>query len=103
MGIWRTPVDGGQEKYIISAPIGIGSWVLVEDGIYYKNYKTLIGSTGRGNLIEFYDFDSDSVSLIMELRDKTLSGLAVSPDRRWLLYGQLDQHESDIMLVENWR
>jgi len=27
----------------------------------------------------------------------------VSPDRRWLLYSQLDRVERNIMLVENFR
>jgi hypothetical protein len=30
------------------------------------------------------------------------SGLAVSPDGRWLLYTQVDQSGSDIMPVENF-
>jgi hypothetical protein len=29
--------------------------------------------------------------------------LAVSPDGRWILYDQLDQSGSDIMLVENFQ
>jgi hypothetical protein len=31
------------------------------------------------------------------------SGLAVSPDGQWVLYPQIDQSGSDIMLVENFR
>jgi hypothetical protein len=31
------------------------------------------------------------------------SGLAISPDHRWLLFSQVDQSGSDIMLVENFR
>ena len=32
-----------------------------------------------------------------------LPGLTVSPDRRWILYSQFEQVESDLMLVENFR
>jgi hypothetical protein len=30
-------------------------------------------------------------------------GLTVSPDEQWLLYTQMDQGGSDLMLVENFR
>jgi hypothetical protein len=32
-----------------------------------------------------------------------VGGLAISPDGTWLLYSQLDQISSDLMLIENWR
>ena len=33
----------------------------------------------------------------------TVSGLAVSPDRQTFLYSILVHHESDLMLIENFR
>jgi hypothetical protein len=30
-------------------------------------------------------------------------GLAVSPDRRRILFSKVDQYDSDLMLVENFR
>jgi hypothetical protein len=41
---------------------------------------------------------------VMEKEAASLySGLAVSPDQRSILYAQVDQAESDIILVENFR
>jgi hypothetical protein len=30
-------------------------------------------------------------------------GMSVSPDGRWLLYSQIDDYSSDLVVVENFR
>lgn len=56
--------------------------------------------------IDFFDLDTKKIQLVSVL-DKHppeyMGGLSVSSDGRWLLYAQLDELASDLMLIENWR
>ena len=38
-GVWRVPVDGGEETLILDIPHagGWGAWTVVDDGIYFIN------------------------------------------------------------------
>ena len=57
-------------------------------------------------VIEFFHFATGKVTHIATL-DKPISrsdpGISLSPDRRWLLFAQMDQSGSDIMIVDNFR
>jgi hypothetical protein len=32
-----------------------------------------------------------------------MGSLPISPDGRWMLFAQMDEFSSDLMMVENWR
>jgi eukaryotic-like serine/threonine-protein kinase len=101
-GVWRVPVEGGEESLVLDQP-GAGSWgqwALVDDGIYYINPKSK-----RGSAVEFFSFETHELRRIVGLEgvNEFVSGLAVSPGRRWILYTQDGPISSDIMLVENFR
>ena len=97
-GIWKMPVEGGEETPVLQ---GLGlyqaNWALADDGIYMINW--------RSNAIEFFSFGTNWVTEFAAPPNEASygRGLAVSPDGRWILYGQEDQSNSDIMLVENFR
>jgi hypothetical protein len=102
-GIWRVPVEGGEETQVLDQPKGgyWGYWAVVDGGIYYVNTEVRSHPT-----LEFFSFATGQVKQIavMEKEAASLySGLAVSPDQRSILYAQVDQAESDIILVENFR
>jgi hypothetical protein len=48
-------------------------------------------------------FATGAIELIASIEKPVSSGLAVSPDRRWILYSQVEQAGSDLMLVEHFR
>lgn len=50
-----------------------------------------------------HGFATRKVRPIAKLEKSPHVGLAISPDNRWLLYTQMDQRGSDIMLIENFR
>ena len=74
-----------------------GAWVPDPHGIYF------IEPTWR---IAYYRFATGATTPVVRLpQDAVVArpGLALSPDGRWLLYGQRDRSVSDIMLVEPFR
>jgi len=56
--------------------------------------------------IDFFDFTTHRTTRVFDLENRPASGtqgLAVSQDRKSILYAQLDALNSDIILVENFR
>lgn len=100
-GIWRIPTTGGQEaEFIGSLEAGYwGYWALSEVGIYYLETA---GTPG----INFFNFATRRITRLFDLEShpaREATGLGVSPDRRTILYTQLDALSRDIVLVDNYR
>ena len=100
-GLWRIPINGGEEIELISSlEAGYwGYWAVVENGIYYLDTTTKPG-------IAFFDITTHRTTRVFDLENRAARqdpGLAVSPDQRTILYTQLDASYSDIILVENFR
>jgi Tol biopolymer transport system component len=101
-GIWRAPVEGGEEVQVIEQAEP-GQWAVLAQGLCLLNRKAKPEPA-----IEFFSFDTGRLAKITSLPKEAASpllipALAVSPDGRWVLYVQLDQVTSDIMLAENFR
>ena len=101
IGIFRVPLAGGPEETVIemkeSPPWGY--WTVVEKGIYFL-------VNGDKPKIEFFDFVTRQTIEILTMEKPALTsdgGLAVSPDGQWLLFTQLDNSGSDIMMVSDFR
>src|SRR6202795_2093992 len=71
-------------------------WALVPEGIYFSPQY-------NPRSICFYDFASQPTREIFRGEKDLSEGLSFSPDRRYLLYSQIDESNSDIMLVNNFR
>jgi Tol biopolymer transport system component/DNA-binding winged helix-turn-helix (wHTH) protein len=100
-GLWRIPVNGGEEVELISSlEAGYwGYWAVVENGIYYLDTTTKPG-------IAFFDTTTHRTTRLFDLENHPARedpGLAVSPDKKTILYTQLDSSNSDILLVDNFR
>jgi Tol biopolymer transport system component len=100
--IWKVPVTGGQPVFMVK--IGGPFWTVSASGLY-----VLEPNAPGGPAIRFYPFEKNGRPEIKKLggnpEDYFFTGdrIDVSPDGRWLLYGYRDRHDSDIMLVENFR
>jgi hypothetical protein len=73
-------------------------WVLAADGIYF------LDRTGPKAAVKFLSFATAKVRVVMTLAKEPANwgGLAISPDQRWLVYSQVDEKVSDIMLAEHF-
>jgi Tol biopolymer transport system component len=91
--LWRVPANGGKEVQILETTRWL-NFAVVEDGIYYQPAR---------QAIEFYSFRRHSTEVVVEPEKALTLGLSVSPDRRFLLYSQLEVDDSDLMLVDDFR
>ncbi|MEO8369007.1 MAG: protein kinase [Candidatus Solibacter sp.] len=100
-GLWRKRLPAGAEELVLEdlKPGFWGYWAVVEDGIYFANPP---GPGGAGGVF-FYDLATRKTRLVSRM-DKafavTDSGFSVSPDRRSILYTQVDSSGSDIFILD---
>jgi len=112
--IWKIPAEGGQESTAMiltdDQPVkAMGSyWSASRDGIYLArriSRKPMPELNSTGNYqIQFFSFTSRRAEPIIGIGEYSPhpGGLDVSPDRRVIIYGQLDRDENDIMLINNF-
>ena len=104
-GIWRLPVEGGEETPVLPdlPSAGNGGWDVAPNGIYFVEFAGG-PSTGDKWVLRLLRFDTGETSTVMQLAS-ALAGpsLEISPDGKWFLYAQVDQMGADLMLVEDFR
>ena len=102
--VWRISVEGGEETQVLEAAVEWSHWVVAERGIYYITRPQADAPLYE---LEFFDFATSRTSRLATIegtnRAFLVTGLAVSPDERWLLFTQRDTLAADLMLVENFR
>ena len=100
-GVWRMPIEGGEESRVLDEVGGGGSWpnwALTSDGIYFLRFDNSPHVT-----VQFFDFASRKTIPIWTFEKEPGWGLAMSRDGKSILYVQNEFAESNIMLVENFR
>jgi Tol biopolymer transport system component/predicted Ser/Thr protein kinase len=97
--VWRISVDGNQEAKVLDSVHAGGQWTLGKDGIYFFRTPDKLGHSD----ICFYEFATGQTRKILTIQRPVGPHIAVSPDGRTILYLQLDEIGSDLMLVENFR
>jgi Tol biopolymer transport system component len=70
-------------------------YTVVQGGIYFV-------PTDAPRTLRYFDFASRKVSDVFHLQNDFAQGLSVSPDGRSLVYSQIDDENSDIMLVDHF-
>jgi Tol biopolymer transport system component len=107
--LWRVPRDGGEETQVLES-IYSRAFAVVKEGIYFipRPYSAGAYSIQSFNFasrysIQFFNFATRRIRSISMVERPVFNYLSVSPDGRWMLYSQIDQVGSDLMLVENFR
>jgi len=90
--LWKTRADGGEESQVLDS-LAPHQFAVARGGIYFLLWPRL----------QYLDFSSGRSKTILTLQKPAALGMSLSPDERWLLYSQIDQGGSDLMLVENFR
>jgi hypothetical protein len=96
-GVWKIPVEGGDEEKVLDEG-RVGLWALLKEGIYFLDQST--------HTIKFFNFATAQTEPVVTIPEDVRffrQSFAVSPDRQWVLFAQEDENEADIMLVENFR
>jgi eukaryotic-like serine/threonine-protein kinase len=102
-GIWRVAIEGGEETPVLGK-VNTGTWALAKDGIYFFDWKDVLRP-----VMQSYSFSSGRSTTLYEfprgtnLDNSSNTAISVSPDGRWILYTQIDQAGSNLVLVENFR
>jgi len=96
------PVDGGEATRVLEQG-EIGDWCLIDRGICFFNVDE-----PDGPALRFFSFAEHKASLLRKFSKETRidtynAALSATADGRWIIYTQLDQVASDLMLVENFR
>jgi hypothetical protein len=100
--IWRLQLADGQENRV-SPEIHVehwSGWALTDEGIFFLGEES-----SEHPVLEFLDFSSGRIKDVTTLKRPVpwRSWISASADGKYLLYPQLDQQESNIMLLENFR
>jgi tricorn protease-like protein len=94
-GVWKMPSEGGPAIKVLDE--GWGGLACGENGIYY------LKRGAENGIFYFHDFETGESVKIFEKSGRGIQGMTLSPDGRFLLYGQYDHEARDLMLVEDFR
>jgi Tol biopolymer transport system component len=97
--LWRIPVDGGEEVKVLDSVHTAGRWTLGREGVYFFTPPDKQGHSD----IRLYEFSTSKIKKILTIERGIFEEIAVSPDGRTILYTQVDEAGSELMLVENFR
>jgi Tol biopolymer transport system component len=100
--LWRVGTDGSGEQEVAGMPplnvLGDETFPF-GTGIYFMSH------TSSNTYIDFFDVSSKSVRRILKLEKPTafwIGAMPVSSDGKWMLYPQLDESSSNLMMIDHW-
>ncbi len=101
--LWKMPAGGGEESKVLDSVFG-RNFALALGGIYFMQAPDEHEPDGAYS-IRFVNLADGRVEIIARLPSNTVQstqGLDVSPDGQSILYSQVDDISSDLMLIEGF-
>ena len=99
-------MEGGQATKILDGLSNYIDLAIVDSGVFFVPSR----DTAAGSSLQFLSFATNKIrpvtyfkGFVRDIAAGFGSGVAVSPDGRWILYTPFDQAGSELMLVENFR
>ncbi len=97
--LWRVALLNGHEEKVLPNVAGAGSaYVPAREGIYFIRAF----EQGKKQELAFLRYATRGIERIVGLPGDAFVGLGLSPDERLLLYAQMDQSDTDLMLVRHF-
>ena len=103
--LWRVPVEGGVEEQAI-IPEHDMTWATAiqpaKMGVYYQEFAR----NERGLVVSFFDFATRKNEVVFRMKNADFgrdTSFSVSPDGKYILYPRVDQSQTNLMLVENFK
>jgi Tol biopolymer transport system component/DNA-binding winged helix-turn-helix (wHTH) protein len=94
--IWSVPLDGGDDVQLLDGLSYADNFVVGDRGIYFL----AVGDLPTKTSIDFFEFSTGRRATLAKVGKPWWSGIALSPDQRWLLVATIDRDGSDLMLVD---
>jgi len=95
------PIEGGAPVRILEGVRNFAWWRTAAGGIYF------VDATTTPALVKFFDFATQRgkaiTSVDLGYGDPESPSFDISTDGQWILFTRVEQFESDITLVENFR
>ena len=105
-GIRRLPTAGGDDEEAFNPEHvpwwGPASMQPTRKGVYYTEFE----QSSNRLVVSFYDYSTKKNSVVFRLRNtgwRSSGSYSVSPDGRSILYARVDQSQTNLMLVDNFR
>jgi len=102
--ICRMPAEGGAEEEVVIPEHDL-LWVVIQPtkkGIYYLEFVR----SARAMQVSFYDFAARGSEAVFRMKNADffqVTSYSISPDAKYILYPRVDQSQTNLMLVENFR
>jgi Tol biopolymer transport system component len=102
--ICRIPAEGGAEEQVFIPEHDL-LWVVIQPtrkGIYYLEFAR----GARAMEVSFYNFAARGNEVVFRMKDADFfqaTSFSISPDEKYILYPRVDQSQTNLMLVENFR
>jgi hypothetical protein len=100
--LWRVRAGGGDEVRVLESAFDWSRYAVNADGIFFMPARPPMVKSIE-HTIEFFSLADSRTRIVARLAKPPYLGLTVSPDARRLLYTQIDQAGTDLMLVEDFR
>jgi hypothetical protein len=97
--LWRMPVGGEHETKVLDSVYRFAGYAISQQGVYFFSQA----EAGGRSEIRFCEFATGTTRNVLTVERPVDNHIAISPDNSAILYTQLDQSGSDLMLVENFR
>jgi eukaryotic-like serine/threonine-protein kinase len=96
--IWKVPMVGGQEMFVLDHLASSMSFDVTADAIYF----VAVDDGLKQAAIKTFNLASGALTTMRRLEKPWGYGLAISRDQRSLVYSEVDEAGSDLMLVINF-